>query len=102
MPSLHFGWSLWCGIQMWGFGGRHPRLWKVAAVAYPLLQALVVLATANHFLLDVLGGATCILLGYALVTVVGRFLGKTGAPAEEPVAVHVAVAATRQPTTAAY
>ena len=20
MPSLHFGWSLWCGIQMWGFG----------------------------------------------------------------------------------
>jgi hypothetical protein len=75
MPSLHFGWSLWCGIQMWGFGGRW---WKVGAVAYPLLQAVVVLATANHFLLDVLGGATCILLGYAVVTLIGRALGKTG------------------------
>jgi hypothetical protein len=91
MPSLHFGWSLWCGIQMWGFGGRRPVLWKVAAVTYPLLQALVVLATANHFLLDVLGGATCILLGYAIVTLVGRALGKTGVkprldvvPAEPP------------------
>jgi hypothetical protein len=85
MPSLHFGWSLWCGIQMWGFGGRRARWWKVAAVAYPLLQAVVVLATANHFLLDVLGGATCILLGYGIVTLIGRALGKTGEPVLEPV-----------------
>jgi hypothetical protein len=82
MPSLHFGWSLWCGIQMWGFGGRRALWWKVGAVAYPLLQAVVVLATANHFLLDVLGGATCILLGYAIVTLIGRLLGKTGAKPE--------------------
>lgn len=75
MPSLHFGWSLWSAIQMWGFGGRR---WRVAAVAYPTLQAIVVIATANHFLLDVLGGATCILLGYGVVTVVGRLLGKAG------------------------
>jgi hypothetical protein len=87
MPSLHFGWSLWSGIQMWGFGGRR---WRMAAVAYPTLQAVVVLATANHFLLDVLGGATCILLGYAVVTVVGRVLGKAGdvaAAGAEPVPV---------------
>lgn len=75
MPSLHFGWSLWCAIQMWGFGSRR---WRIAAVAYPTLQAVVVLATANHFALDVLGGATCILLGYAVVTVIGRALGRTG------------------------
>jgi PAP2 superfamily protein len=85
MPSLHFGWSLWCGIQMWGFGGRRALWWKVAAVTYPLLQAIVVLATANHFLLDVLGGATCILLGYTIVTLIGRALGKTGRPVDEPV-----------------
>jgi hypothetical protein len=78
MPSLHFGWSLWSAIQMWGFGGRR---WRTAAVAYPTLQAIVVLATANHFLLDVIGGATCILLGYAVVTVVGRVVGRTGRPA---------------------
>lgn len=79
MPSLHFGWSLWCGIQMWGFGRRW---WRVGAVAYPALQAVVVVATANHFLLDVAGGAACILAGYAVVTVVGRALGRTGPKAE--------------------
>jgi hypothetical protein len=83
MPSLHFGWSLWCAIQMWGFGGRR---WRVAAVVYPTLQALVVLATANHFFFDILGGATCILLGYGIVTLIGRVLGKTGGrPAAETI-----------------
>ena len=75
MPSLHFGWSLWCGIQMWGFGSKK---WKVAAVLYPTLQALVVVATANHFGLDVLGGALVTLTAFGIVTLVGRALGKTG------------------------
>ena len=78
MPSLHCGWALWCGIQMWGFG---KRWWRVGAVAYPLLQTFVVLSTANHFFLDVLGGVTCIVLGYGIVTIIGRVLGKTGEPA---------------------
>jgi hypothetical protein len=66
MPSLHFGWSLWCGIQMWGFG---PKKWKVVAIAYPAVQALVVIATANHFGLDIVGGAICVLSAFAVVTV---------------------------------
>jgi len=86
MPSLHCGWALWCGIQMWGFG---KRWWRVGAVAYPLLQTFVVLSTANHFFLDVLGGVTCIVLGYGIVTIIGRVLGKTGEPA--PVAEEVPV-----------
>jgi hypothetical protein len=103
MPSLHFGWSLWCGIQMWGFGGRW---WKAGAVAYPLLQAVVVIATANHFLLDVLGGATCILLGYAVVTLIGRALGKTGSQPEivavsEQAPIPIAADETLQPTSVA-
>lgn len=93
MPSLHFGWSLWCGIQMWGWGSRR---WRVAAVSYPLLQALVVIATANHYLLDVLGGATCILLGYAVVTVIGRLTGRTGSreAREQRIAEQLAAGAT--------
>jgi hypothetical protein len=82
MPSLHFGWSLWCGIQMWGFGSRK---WKIAAVTYPTLQAIVVIATANHFGLDVLGGAVCVLLAFGIVTLVGRALGKTGPKAKQQV-----------------
>jgi hypothetical protein len=66
---------LWCGIQMWGFG---KRWWRVAAVTYPALQVLVVLATANHFFFDVLGGGACIIAGYAVVIVIGRVLGRTG------------------------
>jgi hypothetical protein len=79
MPSLHFGWSLWCGIQMWGLGGRK---WKTAAVVYPTLQAVVVIATANHFGLDVLGGALVVITAYGIVTLIGRALGKTGPKAE--------------------
>jgi len=61
MPSMHVGWAVWCGIQMWGFGTRP---WRVLAVAYPTLLAVTVLATGNHYLLDVLAGAGCVLLAH--------------------------------------
>ncbi|MCW2785752.1 MAG: hypothetical protein JWP74_2269 [Marmoricola sp.] len=89
MPSLHFGWSLWCGIQMWNFGSKK---WRIAAVAYPTLQAFVVISTANHFGLDVVAGGVCTLSAYGVVTVIGRVLGKTGPRA--------AVAAQRESITA--
>jgi PAP2 superfamily len=69
MPSLHFGWSLWCGIQMWGFAKRP---WRIAAVVYPSVQAFVVVATANHFVLDVLAGAAVVIAAYVIVEMVGR------------------------------
>jgi PAP2 superfamily len=64
MPSLHFGWSLWCGIQMWNWSNR---LWRIPAVVYPTLQVLVVLATGNHFLFDVLAGAGCVVAAHIVV-----------------------------------
>lgn len=79
MPSLHFGWSLWCAVQMWGLGT--PR-WRVAAVAYPTLQALVVLATANHFLIDVMAGGACVVLAYTVVELAGRSLRQVEAVAD--------------------
>jgi hypothetical protein len=71
MPSLHFGWSLWCALQMWSFTGLW---WRLAAVAYPTLQVLVVVSTANHFLLDVVGGAACVLAALGLETIARRAL----------------------------
>ncbi|GAA2713578.1 MULTISPECIES: phosphatase PAP2 family protein [Streptomyces] len=64
MPSLHVGWALWCGVVLW----RHGRsLWaKVAGVGYPLLTALVVMGTANHYFLDALAGAAVMGTGYLL------------------------------------
>ncbi len=81
MPSLHFGWSLWCGIQMWGLGSR---AWRTLALVYPTLQVLVVLATGNHFLVDVLGGAACVAVAYAVVGLVGRLLASRRASTGTP------------------
>lgn len=64
MPSLHVGWALWCGVQLY----RHARRPVVRAlgVLYPVLTAIVVMATGNHYLLDALAGAAVAVLGWAM------------------------------------
>lgn len=69
MPSMHCGWALWCGVQLWQLGGRR---WRTAAVAYPLTMALVVVATGNHFVLDVVAGWLAVGLGYGVVVLARR------------------------------
>ncbi|MGM9331407.1 phosphatase PAP2 family protein [Streptomyces murinus] len=64
MPSLHVGWALWCGVMLWRHGGT--RLTKVLAVLYPLGTALVVMGTANHYLLDALAGIAVMGVGHLL------------------------------------
>jgi hypothetical protein len=54
MPSLHVGWALWCGWQLWQHG-RH-SLTRWLGVAYPVILSVDVVATANHYLVDVLAG----------------------------------------------
>jgi hypothetical protein len=54
MPSLHIAWAAWCTIAIWQIT-RRPWL-RVLAVLYPCVTALAVLATGNHFLLDLVGG----------------------------------------------
>ncbi|MFF7893628.1 phosphatase PAP2 family protein [Streptomyces sp. NPDC007907] len=70
MPSLHVGWSLWCGVMLWRFGGT--RLTKVAAVAYPLITTIVVMGTANHYFLDAVAGAAVMGAGLLLAPLVMR------------------------------
>ncbi|MEE1937943.1 phosphatase PAP2 family protein [Streptomyces sp. TRM 70361] len=72
MPSLHVGWSLWCGVVLWQLAGR--RGWvRAAAVAYPLLTTVVVMGTANHYLLDAVAGAAVMGLGLLLTRPATRF-----------------------------
>ncbi len=54
MPSLHVAWALWCAIAVWSF--RRDRLSRAAATVYAALTAVAVLATANHYFLDVAAG----------------------------------------------
>jgi len=74
MPSMHFGWALWCSIQMWGFGSRR---WRAVAIAYPSILAVVVLATGNHFAIDVLAGAACVVVAQTAVVLIHRNWPKT-------------------------
>ncbi|MER5294356.1 phosphatase PAP2 family protein [Streptomyces pharetrae] len=70
MPSLHVGWSLWCGVMLWRYGGT--RLAKVAAVVYPLVTTIVVMGTANHYFLDAVAGAAVMGAGLLLAPLVMR------------------------------
>ncbi|MCS0605302.1 phosphatase PAP2 family protein [Streptomyces sp. LP11] len=70
MPSLHVGWALWCGVMLWRFGGN--CLTKVLGVAYPLLTAIVVMGTANHYFLDAVAGVAVMGVGLLLAPRVTR------------------------------
>ncbi|WP_405817028.1 phosphatase PAP2 family protein [Streptomyces sp. NBC_01390] len=70
MPSLHVGWSLWCGVMLWRYG--RTRTTKVLAVAYPLITTIVVMGTANHYFLDAVAGAAVMGLGLLLAPLVMR------------------------------
>jgi len=64
MPSMHIGWSLWCGLTI-AFVAR--RRWvKVLGLLYPLSTLVVIISTANHFFMDALAGALCTLFGLAV------------------------------------
>ncbi|WP_018544929.1 phosphatase PAP2 family protein [Streptomyces sp. LaPpAH-108] len=70
MPSLHVGWALFCGVMLWRYG--RTRAAKAAAVIYPLFTALVVMGTANHYLLDAVAGAAVMGVGLLLTPHVTR------------------------------
>jgi PAP2 superfamily protein len=55
MPSLHVGWALWCAAAVWVV--RRDWISRGLAAAYVVFTAMAVMATANHFFLDVVAGA---------------------------------------------
>ncbi|MCH0539098.1 phosphatase PAP2 family protein [Streptomyces sp. MUM 203J] len=61
MPSMHIGWSLWCGLAVFALA-RAPWL-RILGLLYPALTLVVIVATANHFWMDAVGGVLCLLFG---------------------------------------
>ena len=55
MPSLHIAWACWSSMAVWRV--LPGRRWAHLVWLYPLATALAVMATGNHFLMDVLAGA---------------------------------------------
>jgi PAP2 superfamily len=54
MPSLHMAWAAWCALALWQLSSR--RWVRVLALAYPCATAFTVVATGNHFVLDLVAG----------------------------------------------
>lgn len=70
MPSLHTAWSLWCAVAIFTTAGS--RWARGLAVLYPVLTVIVILGTANHFLVDVVGGALVLFAGFVLYETITR------------------------------
>ncbi|MHB1537148.1 MAG: phosphatase PAP2 family protein [Solirubrobacteraceae bacterium] len=70
MPSLHIAWAAWCAVAFW----RLSRRWYVRAlgVLHVSLTGFVVLATGNHYLLDVVAGLATTALCFGIVAAVER------------------------------
>jgi hypothetical protein len=64
MPSMHIGWSLWCGLTIFALA-TIPWV-RVLGLVYPAVTLVVIVATANHFWLDAVGGALCLAFGFAV------------------------------------
>ncbi|MET7638691.1 bifunctional glycosyltransferase 87/phosphatase PAP2 family protein [Streptomyces sp. NPDC005438] len=64
MPSLHVGWSLWCAVVIVRMTSKY---WlRALGMLYPMLTVYVVMATANHYILDAAGGALVVTVGMLL------------------------------------
>ncbi len=81
MPSLHFGWSLWCGVVIAVIA---PKWWmKGLGLLHPLFTVSAIVATGNHWVLDAVGGAVVVAGGFGLSYLFQGPRGRTVAAAAE-------------------
>ncbi|MEU1533633.1 phosphatase PAP2 family protein [Streptomyces fagopyri] len=67
MPSMHIGWSLWCGLTIFALASAP---WaRILGLLYPAATLLVIVSTANHFWLDAVGGMLCLAFGFTVARV---------------------------------
>ena len=70
VPSLHFGWNVLVGIVLLTTT-THLAV-RFFAVASPLAMGFAVIATANHFVVDVAAGLIVVLVGLAAAHAIAR------------------------------
>ncbi len=64
MPSLHFAWSLWCGLALAPALVR--RSAKTLAWLYPVVTLAAIVITGNHFVIDAVAGAIVLWMGWLI------------------------------------
>jgi PAP2 superfamily len=70
MPSMHVGWSLLVGIFGFGALRGNPLRWVFAL--HPVLMAVTVSATGNHYFLDSAAGVAVVLSALAAIRLFKR------------------------------
>jgi hypothetical protein len=73
MPSLHIAWAAWSALAIWRLSAlwrARPRAWaRGFALGHVLITAFAVIATGNHYVLDLLAGLLTVAVAVALVEV---------------------------------
>ena len=81
MPSLHIAWALWSGLAIFACAWR---LWvRVLGLLYPVGTLIVILGTANHFIIDAVFGVAVVACGFAIQLLLsghGAFVPPLDAP----------------------
>ena len=70
LPSLHAGWNLLVGIAI--VTAATSLALKVVGCVMPVLMAVAVIATANHYVVDVIAGIAIVLVGHAVALALER------------------------------
>lgn len=79
LPSLHAGWDLLVGISIVTAGGT--LLVRLIGWTLPVLMSLAVIATANHYVVDVVAGIALALIGHLVAIQLERRRARASAPA---------------------
>jgi hypothetical protein len=67
MPSLHIGWALWAGLSVFMCARL---MWvRLLGLLYPVFTLIVIIATANHYLVDAIGGALIVMIAFGIQAV---------------------------------
>jgi hypothetical protein len=81
MPSLHIAWAAWCGLALYKCARR--RWVGYLGLVYPFGTLAVIVGTANHFIIDAVGGVAVLMLGFAVQWVLsghGAYIPPMDAP----------------------
>lgn len=83
MPSLHIGWSVWCALAI---AHLAKRKWvKVLGILYPVATFTVIISTANHYVLDAVGGLVTLAAAFLVQRILQGRPVYRAAPSAEPV-----------------
>lgn len=64
MPSVHIAWSTWCALAL--VPRMKTRGRKILAGSYPVITLVVIVITANHYVIDAAGGVAILSVGWVL------------------------------------